>query len=176
MGDLGRGLRQSSEFRTGGQGISDQQQPAFFRMISRCGAVEKAKRTGVGEGDVFDPVVRLGIGREQGFEIEGVQAAVRDNEDLGALGNQRTRRLHQHLVKRKAVGILRLGKIPGCFESLAVSPHGGIDLGGRRQIEPADFLRSDDPQVRLLGTQKVVEDGAAGAARDSWCIEHGGQH
>src|SRR5579864_770549 len=64
VGDLGRGLRQSSKFRTGGQGVSDQQQPAFFRTISRCGAVKQAKGTGVGESDVFDPVVWLGVGSE----------------------------------------------------------------------------------------------------------------
>ena len=54
----------------------------------RVGAVrdrhaEERQRVAVGDGGVFDPVVELRRGHEQGFEVQAVEAAVGDHDHAG---------------------------------------------------------------------------------------------
>ena len=94
-----------------------------------AGAFQQAQGTGVGEGDVFDPVVGLGIGREQSLEVQAVQAAVGNDEDLGGFAEHRLGGSHQHLVERAAVGILGFGRILRSLKSFAIATYDRIDFG-----------------------------------------------
>src|SRR5258707_11879753 len=51
-------LREGTELRAGGHRIAHEQHPAFVRTATVAGAFQKAQGTGVGEGDVLDPIMR----------------------------------------------------------------------------------------------------------------------
>ena len=84
------GARQFGIFLAGSDAVADEEQ---IRRVSVSRTVrmailsgerrrEHAQRTGVRHVGIFDPEVGLGVGDDQGLEIQVVEAAVGNDEDL----------------------------------------------------------------------------------------------
>ncbi len=89
---LGGGLRQLGIFIVRCNAVADEQQAAVPLLFRRRCSAQDAERAGIGNGDIFDPIVKLGLrgvwrgqfglGHQKRFKIQVVQASIGNDENL----------------------------------------------------------------------------------------------
>ena len=154
---LGKVFFKSGEFFTcigerrkifaGGQGVAEKEKIGGFGRRFAMGAGEKGERVGDGDGDVFDPVVRLRIGNEKRFKIKAIEAAVREDDDAGVFGDEFFGGPDEDFVEFFAVGVAGFERVAGIEERLAIGFCGGVYFRTGGERKQRNFGRRDDPEV-----------------------------
>src|SRR5258708_33370996 len=106
------------------------------------------------------------MGSKKSFEIQVVQTAVGDDENLRVLFQQGPCRRDQHSVEQLAIAVGRFENVLWSGKSLAIALHSRIDFRAGRKRKQAGLHRRDRPQVRLLPAQPVKENCALDSLRE----------
>ena len=104
-------------------------------------------------------VTRRGAGLNESLKIELAKDAITKDDDRGTCGDEIPRRSDESAIEGEAIGVGRLSGVTKSQQGFAITRNHWSDLISRRQGKHCGLVLSDCPEIGLLFTKPVEEEG-----------------
>src|SRR5882672_10222797 len=157
--DLLPGIGQDGKFLGGEERIAEKKKigRGWWRLAARTR--KKSERTGDRNGDVFYPVVRLGIGNKERLEIEAVEVLIGKNDYARVFGDEICYGPQESLIEVSAATISGFERTDRQGKRIPIGSCGGVEFIGAAELDERSLGRSNDPEEGALLAQPIEQDG-----------------